>query len=271
MDALFQKIQSLFPKDFPIETVLQGALILLGAFLVIGALGRLLFGKKSVLNQSISAVIGILFIYAVTVVIHSYGFDLQFLISPLPFVSIDGDYLTLFHIPGADYVVLCNELLNAVILAFLANLVNNWLPKGKKLFTWLLSRCFSIALAMVLFAVFNAILRAYLPEGLLTWAPVILLGLLVVMLAVGALKFLVGALLTTVNPLIAFLYTFFFANIVGKMLSKAMLTALLMAGMILALNEFGIVSIFIGVSALPAYIPMLLVLLVLWYIIGHIL
>ena len=271
MEALLQKIQSLFPENFPIETVLQGALILLGAFLLISALGRLLFGKKSVLNQSISSVIGILFIYAVTVVIHSYGVDLKFVISPLPFVSISEDYLTLFHIPNADYVSLCNELLNAVILAFLANLVNSWLPKGKNVFTWLLCRCCSVALAMVFFAFFNAVLHAYLPEGLLTWAPVILLGLLVVMLAVGALKFLVGALLTTVNPLIAFLYTFFFANIVGKMLSKAMLTTLLMAGMILALNEFGIVSVFIGVSALPAYIPLLIGLLVLWFIIGHLL
>lgn len=272
METILQAIQSLFPENFPIETMLQGALIILGGFMVVGALARLIFGKRSVLNQSISSVIGILFIYAITVVIYSYGVsDLKFLISPLPFITISDEYLNIFNILEADYTVVSNELLNAVILAFLVNLANSWLPKGKKFITWLLSRCASVAFAMILHAVVNFVLNAYLPEGLLTYAPSILLGILVAMLAVGALKFVVGAILTTVNPIIAFLYTFFFANIIGKMLSKAMLTALLMAGLVYGLNQFGIVAVFIGVSALPAYIPLLIVLLGLWYLIGHIL
>ena len=41
----------------------------------------------------------------------------------------------------------------------------------------------------------------------------ILLGLLILLLLVGALKIVIGALLATVNPRIGAFYTFFFATI----------------------------------------------------------
>ena len=99
----------------------------------------------------------------------------------------------------------------------------------------------------------------------------ILLGLLIIMLAVGALKFLVGAVLTTVNPLIGFLYTFFFANVVGKQLSKAVLTTAILSALVYGLSVIGWTTIFIGVSALTAYIPFLVILLLVWYISGKVL
>lgn len=271
MDEILNLLQSLVPENFSMETFLKGAAVLLIGSLVIGFLGRILFGKRSVLNQSVSSTIGILFIYALTIAIYSYGIHLNFLVSPLPFVTLSGDYLNIFSFSGSNYVIICGELLNMVILAFLVNLVNGWMPKGKKLLGWMFFRCLSVVLAMVLYALVNQLLNTFLPEGLLTWAPVILLGLLVVMLLVGALKFLVGAVLTTVNPLIALLYTFFFSNVVGKQLSKAMLTTLLISALVYALNYVGCAAIYIGAAALAAYLPLLILLLVLWYVVGHLL
>ncbi len=269
MNDILNFLQSLVPDGFEMLSFLKAVGILIGGFLILGGLGRLLFGKKSALNLAISTAIGILFIYALTVVIHSYGLSLNFLVSPLPFISIAGDYLSIFNIAAADYVSVSGEVLNMIILAFLANLVNSWLPQGKKLFGWLFFRVLSVGIAMLLHAIVHNLLTAFLPDGLLQWAPVILLGLLVLMLAVGALKFLVGILLSTVNPLIGFLYTFFFANAVGKLLTRSMLTTLLLCGIIYALNSAGIVSVFIGSAALAAYLPLLIILVVLWYIIGH--
>ena len=271
MEELLNQIKSMVENEAQMQSFLTLALIMTIGSLVFGFIGRFAFGKKSVLNQGVSSAIGILFIYAVTVVIHSFGLDLKFLTSPLPFVTIDGDWLHIFNFTPFDYVIICGELLNMVILAFLVNLVNAWMPQGKKLFSWLFFRVLSVALGMVAFALANYLLVMFLPEGLLTWAPVILLALLVIMLLVGALKGLVGAALVTVNPLIGFLYTFFFANVIGKMLSRAMLTTLLMGAMVYALNHFGIFAIAIGASMLIAYIPILLLLLVLWYIVGKLL
>lgn len=275
MDSIIEKLQGFIPENFDLKSILIMAAVLSVVSLVFGFIGRFVFGKKSNLNQSVSSAIGILFIYIATVFIHSFGLDLKFLLSPLPFFTIHateaaGEVLSLY-IPLNDYVALSGELLNMVILAFLANLANAWIPQGKNLFTWILFRVLSVALAMVLFAIANTLLAQYLPEGLLTWAPVILLALLVIMLLVGALKGLVGAVLVTVNPLIGFLYTFFFANIVGKMLSRAMLTTLLIGGLIYALNHFGIFFIALGSGILSLFIPLLIVLLIIWYVVGKLL
>lgn len=271
MEALLEQIKSIVENEAQMKSFLTLALVLTIGSLVFGSIGRFAFGKKSILNQSVSSAIGILFIYAVTVVIHSYGLNLQFLASPLPFVTISDEWLGIFPIAQSDYVAICGELLNMIILAFLVNIVNQWMPQGKKLFGWFLFRVISVALGMVAFAGANYLLTLFLPEGLLTWAPVILLGLLVIMLLVGALKGLVGAALVTVNPLIGFLYTFFFANIVGKMLTRAMLTTLLLSALVYGLNYLGVAGLAIGAAVLVAYIPMLLLLLVLWFIVGKLL
>lgn len=271
MESLLDQIKSLVENEAQMRSFLILALVMTVGSLVFGFIGRFAFGKKSVLNQSVSSAIGILFIYAVTVVIHSYGLNLKFLVSPLPFVSIYDEWLSVFPITQSNYVAICGELLNMIILAFLVNLVNSWMPQGKKFFTWLFFRIVSVALGMVAFAVVNYLLTSFLPDGLLTWAPVILLGLLVIMLLVGALKGLVGAVLVSVNPLIGFLYTFFFANVVGKMLTRAMLTTLLLSALVYALNYLGVTAIAIGTAVLVAYIPLLLLLLVLWFIVGKLL
>ncbi len=271
MEELLNQITSLLENKEAVTSFLTLALILTIGSLIFGFIGRFAFGKKSVLNQSISSAIGILFIYAVTVVIYSFGLNLKFLVSPLPFVTFSGETLSIFPLARADYILICGEVLNMVIMAFLVNLANSWLPQGKKLLTWLLFRVLSVAIGMILFAIANHLITSFLPEGLLTWAPVILLGLLVIMLLVGALKGLVGAALFTANPLIGFLYTFFFATLVGKMLSRAMLTTLLLGGLVFALNHFGIAAIAIGTAVLVGYIPLLILLLALWYIIGKLL
>lgn len=271
MDGFINQLQSLVPEGFSLTSFFQAAALLCIGSLVLGFLGRVAFGHRSVLNQSVSSSIGILFIYAATVVIHSYGVNLNFLVSPLPFVSIAGDYLRVFSFQAAGYVLICGEVLSMIILAFLVNLVNGWLPQGKHMLGWLFFRCLSVALAMLLHALVTQLLAIWLPQGLLTWAPVILLGLLVLMLAVGALKFLVGAALSTVNPLIAVLYTFFFASVIGKQLSKAMLTTALIAALVWGLNTIGCTVIFIAEAALVAYLPLMIVLLLLWYLVGKIL
>lgn len=271
MDSFVTLVQNALGSSSEVASFLLLAAVLTVSSLVFGFIGRFAFGKKSTLNQSVTSAIGILFIYALTVCIYSFGLDLNFLVSPLPFVTISGENLHIFDLTTAGYVSICGEALNMIILAFLVNLVNSWLPQGKKLLGWLFFRVLSVAGGMAMFAIVNYFLAAFLPDGLLTWAPVILLGLLVVMLLVGALKGLVGAVLASVNPLIGFLYTFFFATLVGKMLSRAMLTTLLLGGLVYALNSFGIATLAIGSAVLVGYLPMLLLLLVLWYLVGKIL
>ena len=244
--------------------------ILMIAPIVLALIGRFVFGKKSILCCAVSSVIGILFVYALTIVLANSGTAFQKLIAPLPFVSFHDDSMVLFSFQS-DYTLVCTQVLSMIILSFLMNLVDNWLPKGKRLFTWFFFRCLGVIVALVLHVIVSYLFTTYLPEGLVTYAPTILLGILAIMLLTGALKFLVGLILTSVNPLVAALYTFFFANVVGKHVTKAVVTTGILAGLVMLLQKIGIYAISVASAELIAYVPLLILLVVLWYLVKKIL
>lgn len=249
------------------DTFWKAALILLLGTILLSIFGRFVFGKRSALNHAVSSAIGILFIYGITVVLRGAGAEFQNIIAPLPFVTFTDEALVLFSFSGAHYTTVCSEVLSMIILAFLVNLADGWLPKGKNIFAWIFFRIITVVIAYILHLVVVGLFATYLPEGLVTYAPVVLLALLILLLLTGALKIVVGALLTTVNPIIGGLYTFFFATIIGKQISKAVLTTAILAGLIIGLQYAGVTAIAITSAALAAYIPFVLLLVVLWYIV----
>lgn len=268
MDSIISQLESV---DFNYHTFLMAAAVLLLGTLFFGFIGRYVFGKKSAINHAVSSAIGILFLYAVTIVLYSAGIQRDLLVAPLPFVEISGDYLAFFQFSGAHYAEVCSQLLSMIILAFLVNLLDMLFSKEKKFFGWLIFRCLSVFLSLLLHLVVTYLFRTYLPEGIVIYAPTVLLWLLLIMLAVGALKVVVGLVLATVNPIIGALYTFFFATLVGKQLSKAVLTTTLLTGLIYALNYIGVTGISIVGAALIAYIPFAIALVLIWYLLNKLL
>lgn len=266
MDSFFQDIQASVLNHMTM--IKSGGIILLG-IVVISLLGRFIFGRNSVLTSSVSTAIGIIFVYVLTVVAYTAGNRYSFLISPLPFISISADQMILFQFQGAQYTLIFAELASMVIFAFFVSLADNWMPIGKNLVSWLFFRCVTVAVAFGLHLLINWLLTSYLPEGIITYAPVILLGLLILMILTGALKFLVGLTLTTVNPLIAAFYTFFFANMVGKQITRAVLTTALLVGVVYALYSIGCSTLPITRDALCIYIPFLAILLILWRVVSR--
>jgi hypothetical protein len=156
-------------------------------------------------------------------------------------------------------------------LAFLVNLADRWLPKGENIFSWLFFRCLTVLLGMVMHFVAVWLLTTYLPADFMTYAPMILLGVLGALLLLGASKVVLGLILTAVNPIIGGIYAFFFSHDVGKQLTKAVVTTAILCVLVFLIDHFGYSVISVSAAALVAYIPMILILLVLWYILGHVL
>lgn len=261
-------IAKYFPSvPLSFDNVWKAALVLLLGTFLLSVFGRFIFGKRSALNNAVSSAIGILFIYAATVVLTSAGAQFSSFVAPLPFVSISGDKMTLFSFMGAHYTTVCSQILSMIILSFLVNLADGWLPRGKNLFSWVFFRCLTVVIGYLMHLVVVWLFSAYLPEGIVTYAPTILLALLILLLLTGALKILVGAVLSTVNPIIGGLYTFFFATIIGKQVTKAVLTTAILSGIVIGLRYLGIGVISIASAALIAYVPILVLLIVLWYVV----
>lgn len=248
---------------------LQSLLWTLGITLVgsilSSAAGRFVFGKRSNLSVATSSSIGILFVYALNIILFCAGAKYQNFVTPLPFVTIRDSQLFLFPFVHSDYTVICAELTGLILLAFLMNMIDRLFPRGENIITWLLFRCCAVILAQIGYMTANYVLNLFLTQGILTYAPTILLVILLLMICTGALKYLLGLFLTTVNPLIAAFYTFFFASIVGKQVTRAVLTTALLTGLFYLLGTLGITTVTLIASALVAYIPVLIILLILWY------
>lgn len=271
MDKLYAFIGSITPEGFNARHFLQFLGILVLGSLAIALLNRLIFRKRATLNQAICAAIAILCIYVVNVLIYSSGAKLYALLSPLPFVSIQGDYLILFPILSSGLHTICAKVLDMVILAFLMNLLDSWLPKGKNAIGWFFFRILSVVLAICLQYIVDMLLGILVPTGLAQIAPTVLLWVLIASILLGSLKLLVGGTLAIIDPLLGILYTFFFSNVLGKQLSKAILTTMILTGLLCLLDYLQIGAVYIASAALAAYLPLLIIVLILWYVIAHLL
>lgn len=252
-------------------SLLTACAVIIVGILLFSLVGRFVFGKKSNLSYALSSAIGIIMMCALLVGLKYAGPRFSAFLAPMPFVQVSGQTMALFDFSAADYTVICTELLSMIILSFLFNTVDRWMPKPKNVLGWLFFRCLTVAVALVLHLIASALILRYLPEGLVTYAPVVLLAILILMLLTGALKLLVGVILSTVNPLIGALYTFFFATIVGKSVTRAVFTTGLLVLLITALKYIGVTAISIAASVLIVYLPFLLLLLILWYVINRLL
>lgn len=268
LQSILDTVQSM---ELDALTFLKDIAIVCAIFLVLSFLGRMIFGKRSNLNHAISSAIGILSVYMLGVFLYGTSHILAGLLASLPFVAVHEGTMALFSFTGAEFQEICAMLVRTVVLAFLVNLLDTLLPKGKNLFAWLLFRLITVFLAVLCQGLITWISETYLPAAFIHYAPMILLGILVAMLLLGVLKVFVGIALATINPIIGALYTFFFSSLIGKQLSKAVLTTILLSLLVHGLNYLGysVISL-VGISLLPL-LPVILVLLALWYLVNQVL
>lgn len=245
--------------------------ILLFGLLFLSSIFRFLFGKKAQINRAVSSAMEILCLYIINIVIYSLGVRLDIFLAPLPFVQIRGDFIHIYPIFQAEFTDLCSKLLKILIIALLVNMVNDLIPKGKHLISWYFFRLLTVAIAVGINYVADWFLIQYLPQGLTQYAPTVLMVTLVALVLLGSLKLLTGIAISFLDPLVGALYTFFFSNYLGRQLARALLTTALLTAIVAILNYLELTFFYIAASALGAYLPVLAILLLLWYIVGHVL
>ena len=270
--GLVNSTAELIPVDPGFGDIAKFLLFFAAGSLILSVLGRFILGKRSSLNHSLSSVMAILFIYALTVIVYTFKpWNLEQFLSPLPFVTFFNDYLVVMPVVGIYPTVLAQELLSLIILAFLVNLLDILIPRGSSVIGWYFLRFFTVGLSMALHLAIHWAFNTYAPTLLVTYAPIILLILLVSMLILGFLNAVLGLVLTVTNPFIGAVYAFFFNNIVGKQLTKAVFTTAILCVILFFVDQADLSFVHISVSALSAYGPLALVSLVLWFLIGHLL
>ncbi len=272
MQSFITDLESSLPAVLDWLSVSKQTLIIGGGLVLLALLFRGILGKLSDLNQSLSSAVGIFILFSVVVAVWVYCEEsLTDLLPPLPFTQLLEDKLYLFDFQSQEVNMISYQLLSCLVLAFFVNLFDSLIPQGKKLISWYALRLLSLVLAFVCYGAVNWISNAVIPGVILAYAPVILLGVLLFLLLLGLMKLILGVALTMANPIIGAIYAFFFSHRIGKQISKAVLTTIILAAVVLLLSHYGFLVLSVAEEAMSAYIPIPAVMLVIWYLVGHIL
>lgn len=246
VDSLLDSISNFLGDPQRIKSIISVLIICITCFIA-GSLMRLIFGRRATAARAVTTVLGILMTYIITHLLIAAGSPLSQYLPSLPFVKSTESAIEVFSLNALESQNFTYQLVNLILLAFLFGLMDDLLPGGKNIFVWLILRCVSILSAYLGFILVNSIFTEILPGFILQYAPVILLTLLVLFLAVTVFKWLIGMVLgISGGPVIGAIYTFFVSNLVGKQLTKAALTSGLFYLLIYLANRFEYTSITIG-------------------------
>ena len=270
MQAILDSIVKLLPSGVDWYAFGRFLLYAAAAILIAGAIGKLIFGIGSQMNKAICGAVGILFVYALAMVLYTFLPEKTgSILSTLPLVSFSNRGMYLFSFLGSDLNTCCRQLLSVWILSYLFNMLDDFMPRGEKLY-WLIYRLLTIAMALVLHYALYRVLKTFVPAYIVSYASTALLIALVLLFSMGILKVVLSVILTVTNPILGALYLFFFGSKPGKQLSRAFLTALILCILSFILLHTGHGVIPISQSALIGYIPFALLLVLLWWIVGYV-
>lgn len=232
-------------------------IICAGFFLLAGLL-RLIFGRRGTAVKAVYATLDILVLYCIIFVLHQSAPAVIPYLPALPFATFGNGFVALLPILETERLLLCIELIDLIILVFLFGLLEDLLPEGKHFFAWLMLRILCILAVYVMYNLVDWIFTAILPGFILAYAPVILLVLLAVFLAVTVFKWLIGLILgVTGGPVLGAIYTFFISNIIGKQFTKAALSSGIIMVLLYLANHYNLSEVTFGV--LPVFVMVLVI------------
>lgn len=249
-------------------SVLKTAAIIIAAFLILGGVFRLIFGKGSKMSRAVSAVLSIFLVYLAAILLFVFVPELRGSVSQLPFITVTQDHFMLWDLELLGQELLYPSLLKLALLAFVVNLLETLLPDGKKFITWYLWRTVTVLGSLALYVGVCAVAEMALPELFGVWAKYIILGFWSMIALSALLKGLLAVILTAVNPIIGGIYTFFFVNKLGSQFSKSILTTLLCVGVFALLNNMGLTQFAFADFSLATYGPTCIVVVVMLYMFG---
>lgn len=260
-------IQKYFMENFDILPFLQGLLAFSAIAFILGILMRLIMGKGTDLNKSVSSALGILIIYVVCILI-SINTQGEVFFAALPYIDVVGDGLTILKLAGTGVNVLCTELVKMIILSFIVGIVEDIVPNANRSFWGFLLKIAAIGLCLFAYNAAINYLTVNFPEFFAV-SNVVLLILAIAFLATTVFRWIVGGLLgLTVNPIVGAIYGFAAKTLVGKKLFQSILTTIIMLLVVYVINLSGNTTIVIAAESMVAFLPSLALLIVVWFLFG---
>ncbi len=253
--------------DWP--AVLRSAAVVCVVLFALGAVLRMIFGRGSSLNSALSATLSVLLVYLTAVIISWLMPQWRASLPQLPFVTVTQNRFFLWDLHQVSKSVVYGGILRLSILAFLVNLLEAFMPHGKKIYTWYLFRMGTVLAALAGYSMATTWLEHLFPGLFDQYAQAVVLGFWAVIALAGVLKVLLSVVLTVVNPIVGAVYTFFFSNLVGKQFTKSILTTILCLAIVSIANQIGVSQFAFSDFSLVTCVPAGLLALVTLYLFGQ--
>lgn len=261
-DNIEQFVQRIFP-EFSIVSFLQVMLVISALLFFTGIILRVICGRRSSLTKSVVAAMSILFIYVVTVAVNLQN-HYEVFITALPFISLTGDCLSIMNLFGSGVDKVCIELVRMIVLAFLVNLVEDFIPEKKGFFIRYLLRCLVVVGSILAYWLVTELLESILPGFIVNYAPSILLIVMLIMVAGTLLNWIIviglSLSLGPIGGICGLIYKFFFDTLIGKKLFKAIITSFIMLVIVYLFNAAGYTEILLLSAQIAAHLPTLIML-----------
>lgn len=246
VDTVIVPILDFFNNTTLFHNLVIILLVCLALFLV-AAIFRMIFGRKGTAVGAVSATLDIFLLFFLFALLLSNFPAIEGYSPALPFVSFTTDGIQLPAILGFEQMSFAAELVKLIILAFFFGLAHDLLPKGNHFLVRFILQILVCMIVWVGLYLFQRFLAALFPDVIQIYAPVILLILLAILLAVTILKWFFGIILgVSCGFVIGAIYTFFISHIIGKQLTKAVLASFLFLVLLYFANQYNINILFIG-------------------------
>ena len=274
MDIFSTYILSLFPEGFHPLDMLRTVVYLIGIVMILALLIRLIHKKASKYNHALSSAMALMFMYLLMILLHKWIPQIVDPVLdklPLMDVNFETGTITLFQFSSMRFTQCCLELLYLLILSFCLIGLDDIIPDAKNVGTWMILQFIIACIAMAIYCFVLNCVNTFIPEVLSSYAPMILICILMFLVFLGILKVVLGLVLMAVNPLLGAVGAFFSSNKLGMALGKSAMCSFVMVAATALLKYKGLTGFAISDLTLLVCLLPLVVLAILWVVIGHIL
>ena len=274
LEVLSTYILSLFPEGFKPMDMIHGLLYIVAVVVIIAALIRLIHKKASQYNHALSSAMALMFMYLLLIQLRRFIPDMvDPLLSKLPLIDLNTQAGTigLYRFADGEFLHGCTEYLYLFILCFCLIGLDDLIPDAKNTASWIILQFIIVCVAMAIYTFILKCLHHFIPEMMDSYAPMILVSILLFMVLLGLLKVVLTLMLVAVNPLLGAISAFFSGNQIGLALGKSVMCSFVLFAVSIFMSHQNFAVFNLNDLTLLVCIAPMFVLGILWVVIGHVL
>ena len=272
LECINTYILSLFPEGYDLNLMFWAMVTIFGVVCLAAVVIRFVFKTASAYLHALSSAMAILFFYLFNILLYP-AFPELFgeVLKLLPLIDVTAEGVTLHTIQlGLQHLPeISKEFLPVLIFSGILIVLDDLVPDAKNTPSWILLQFGLVCATYIFYWAFQKFLGLIDLDFMEQYAPTILFCVLFTFVAMGILKIIFTLMLVSVSPLLGAVGAWFATSMMGKILGKSVLCAILLCAVCIYLSTVGLGTVVFAEISMLVYVPYMIIVLVLWVFTGH--